>query len=85
MKLPVTVDHTGQPDPARDPNERNERIREPANDRGNNRNGNRPRGDQKPREGFAKKSFGGKPGGGDRKPFNGKRRGFGGGRPARAA
>ena len=34
MKLPVTVDHTGQPDPARDPNERNERIREPANDRG---------------------------------------------------
>ena len=52
MKLPVTVDHTGQPDPARDPNERNERVREPANDRGDYRNGNRPRGDQKPREGL---------------------------------
>ena len=53
MKLPVTADHTGEPDPARDPKERNERVQEAANDRGGHRNGNRPRGDT---EAFARAS-----------------------------
>jgi ATP-dependent RNA helicase RhlE len=94
MKLPVTADHTGQPDPARDPKERAERNFEPANDR-NERNGHRgsgrPRGEQRPGQGAAKKPFNGKSananngGGGERKPFRGKRRGFGGKRSARQA
>ena len=78
MKLPITVDHTGNPDPQRDPKERYERP-EPANDRGPSR----PRGEHKPRDGAKKSYFGGKPGG-DRKPANGKRR-FGGRRPAARA
>jgi ATP-dependent RNA helicase RhlE len=86
MKLPITVDHTGQPDPARNPAEARERAAEEARDRaGDNRNRG-PGGNRKPREGFGHKSHAGKPGGGDRKPFNGKRRSFGSGkRPARAA
>src|SRR5690606_9951767 len=56
MKLPVTADHTGEPDPQRDPKERHERRPEPANDRGNNR----PRGEQKPRNGAKKSFFGAK-------------------------
>ncbi len=73
-KLPITADHTGEPDPARDPKERNERVQEAANDRGGHRNGNRPRGDKKPSSG--------KPGGG--RNYGGKRR-FGGNRTPRAA
>ncbi len=56
MKLPVTADHTGQPDPARDPRG-NDRARA-GEDRGGDRNGNRPRGDQKPRDGFGKNRSG---------------------------
>ena len=78
-KLPITADHTGEPDPARDPKERNERVQEAANDRGGHRNGNRPRGDQKP---GGNKSAAGKPGGG--RNYGGKRR-FGGNRAPRAA
>lgn len=82
MKLPITVDHTGQPDPQRDPRDREQKKFEPANDRNGQRNGNRPRGDQKPRE-SGKSAFSTKPGG-DRKPSNGKRR-FGGRKPATRA
>ena len=82
MKLPITVDHTGQPDPQRDPRDREQKKFEPANDRNGQRNGNRPRGDQKPRE-SSKSAFSTKPGG-DRKPSNGKRR-FGGRKPATRA
>jgi ATP-dependent RNA helicase RhlE len=100
MKLPVTVDHTGQPDPARDPKERNEFRREPANDRGEReqRHNGQKRDGQKPRHGFGHKQHTGKPEGGrpeggrphsgkpGGKPFRGKRRSFGSGRkPARAA
>ena len=82
MKLPITDDHTGQPDPQRDPRDREQKKFEPANDRNGQRNGNRPRGDQKPRE-SSKSAFSTKPGG-DRKPSNGKRR-FGGRKPATRA
>jgi ATP-dependent RNA helicase RhlE len=82
MKLPITADHTGQPDPVRDPRDREQQKFEPANDRTGQRNGNRPRGDQKPRE-SSKSAFSTKPGG-DRKPSNGKRR-FGGRKPATRA
>jgi ATP-dependent RNA helicase RhlE len=100
MKLPITVDHTGQPDPARDPKERNEFRREPANDRGEReqRHNGQKRDGQKPRHGFGHKQHTGKPEGGrpeggrphsgkpGGKPFRGKRRSFGSGRkPARAA
>ena len=76
MKLPVTADHTGQPDPARDPKERNEFRREPANDRGERRDeqrdgrkphhrGQGPKPDgQKPGHGFGHKPHAGKPEGG---------------------
>ena len=88
MKLPITADHLGQPDPQRDPSERTEASREPANDRGEPRGASRPHA-QKPRgKGFAKKPFvgrpeGAKPEGG--KPFRKRRRGFGGRKPAARA
>ena len=77
MKLPVTADHTGQPDPHAT-RSRAQRTQRRAGERSRRAiaTATRPRGDQKPREGFGKKSFGGKPGGGERKPFNGKRRWF---------
>ena len=65
MKLPVTADHTGQPDPARDPKERNEFRREPANDRGERKphhRGQGPKRDgQKPGHGFGHEPHAGKP------------------------
>jgi ATP-dependent RNA helicase RhlE len=85
MKLPITVDHTGQPDPQRNPAEARERAAEEAKDRAGDHRDRGPGGNRKP-QGFGHKSHAVKPGGGDRKPFKGKRRGFGGGkRPARAA
>jgi ATP-dependent RNA helicase RhlE len=93
MKLPVAGDHTGQPDPQRDPRERAEQAREAANDRNASRDARRPH-DQKPRgnKGFGKPAFAaradGKPEGRKpqgQKPFRGKRRGFGGRRPAARA
>jgi ATP-dependent RNA helicase RhlE len=88
MKLPVAADHTGQPDPQRDPRERAEQAREAANDRV--RDQRRPQG-QKPRggNGFGKPAFGAKPEGGKpqgQKPFKGgNKRRFGGRRPAARA
>ncbi len=89
MKLPVAADHTGQPDPQRDPRERAEQAREAANDRA--RETRRPQG-QKPRggNGFGKPAFGAnKPEGGKpqgQKPFKGgNKRRFGGRRPAARA
>jgi ATP-dependent RNA helicase RhlE len=81
MKLPVTADHLGQPDPKAEPRSNDRAPREAANDRNSN---NRPRGEQKPRNGFGKKPFQGKPGD-ERKPFRGKRRSFGSGKPASRA
>jgi ATP-dependent RNA helicase RhlE len=81
MKLDVTADHLGQPDPKAEPRSNDRAPREAANDRNGN---NRPRGEQKPRNGFGKKPFQGKPGE-ERKPFRGKRRSFGSGKPASRA
>jgi ATP-dependent RNA helicase RhlE len=85
MKLNVTADHLGQPDPKAEPRNNDRGPMEAANDRNGHRNGNnRPRGEQKPRNGFGKKPFQGKPGD-ERKPFRGKRRSFGSGKPASRA
>jgi ATP-dependent RNA helicase RhlE len=82
MRLPVSADHTGDPDPARDP-------RQAANDRREapQRDGQRTRGEPsgRPQQRFSKPAStaakpAGKPGG--RKPFRSKRRGFGGGQRA---
>jgi len=94
MKLPITADHTGQPDPQRNPAEAKERAAEEARDRANDRRDRGPGGNRKPAQGFGHKQHAGKPEGGrphngkpgGGKPFRGKRRGFGGGsKPARAA
>jgi ATP-dependent RNA helicase RhlE len=94
MKLPITADHTGQPDPQRNPAEAKERAAEEARDRAGDRRDRGPGGNRKPAQGFGHKSHSGKPEGGrpqhgkpgGGKPFRGKRRGFGGGsKPARAA
>jgi hypothetical protein len=81
MKLAVTADHLGQPDPKAEPRGNDRAPREAANDRTGN---SRPRGEQKPRNGFGNKSFQGKPGD-ERKPFRGKRRSYGSGKPASRA
>ncbi len=96
MKLPVDADHLGQPDPQRPAGEH--RMPQPANDDAGERRQGRPNGQRgrgnggnggggKPR--FAKGGDHGAPKGDKpegRKPFRGKRRGFGGGKPkARAA
>jgi ATP-dependent RNA helicase RhlE len=79
MKLPVTADHTGQPDPQRDRAE----VADAANDRGGRRrDANRPAGQRE--------SFGHKPAHSGksepaRKPVRAKRRRFGGQKPARRA
>jgi len=93
MKLPITADHTGQPDPQRNPAEAKERAAEEARDRAGDRRDRGPGGNRKPAQGFGHKQHAGKPEGGrphngkpgGGKPFRGKRRGFGGGKPARAA
>jgi ATP-dependent RNA helicase RhlE len=99
MKLPITVDHTGQPDPQRNPAEARERAAEEARDRAGDHRDRGPGGTRKPRQGFGHKQHAGKPEGGRpeggrphagkpgaNKPFRGKRRSFGsGGKPARAA
>jgi ATP-dependent RNA helicase RhlE len=94
MKLPITFDHTGQPDPQRNPAEAKERAAEEARDRAGDRRDRGPGGNRKPAQGFGHKQHAGKPEGGrphngkpgGGKPFRGKRRGFGGGsKPARAA
>jgi ATP-dependent RNA helicase RhlE len=86
MKLPVTADHLGQPDPR--PAPRPAEAREPANDRGEPRaarpQGQRPKGNGPTKKPFAGRPEGAKPAG--NKPFRKKRRGFGGRKPtARAA
>jgi ATP-dependent RNA helicase RhlE len=88
MKLPVTADHLGQPDPRQAPGERAADAREPANDRGEprearRRQGQRPRGNGPAKKPFAGRPEGGKPEGG--KPFRKKRRTFGGRKPASRA
>jgi ATP-dependent RNA helicase RhlE len=94
MKLPITVDHTGQPDPQRNPAEARERAAEEARDRAGDNRDRGPGGNRRPRQGFGHKQHAGKPEGGrpnagkpgGNKPFRGKRRSFGsGGKPARAA
>src|SRR5688572_714023 len=99
MKLPVAADHTGQPDPQRNPAEARERAAEEARDRAGDNRDRGPGGNRKPRQGFGHKQHAGKPEGGrpeggrphagkpgGNKPFRGKRRSFGsGGKPARAA
>jgi ATP-dependent RNA helicase RhlE len=74
MKLPVTADHTGQADPTSARREPGTAPLHAANDDGERRTG-APRGRR-----FGKPA--GKPQ--DRKPFRGKRRGFGGRRQAAA-
>ncbi|MEP9373264.1 DEAD/DEAH box helicase [Mesorhizobium sp. KR1-2] len=95
MKLPVAADHLGEPDPKADPSAATERApMVPANDR-NDRGAprgekQRPQG-QKPRGnggGFGKKPVAGEAAGDKsqaRKPFRGKRRGFGNRKPASRA
>jgi ATP-dependent RNA helicase RhlE len=86
MKLPVAADHLDQPDPKGEP-----RTGRPpivvANDSDSERGNARPRGEQRPRNGFGKKPATGNTS--DRpqakKPFRAKRRGFGGGKPATRA
>lgn len=88
-KLPIVADHLGNPDPQRNPAEKNERF-EPANDR-NDRNGRRD-GRRPGGHSNGKPRFGDKPAfAGERKPEgakpfkgNNKRR-FGGKRPAARA
>ena len=75
MKLPVTADHLGEPDPAREPRQDGERRFEPANDRRPQPQGRKPgnggrnesRGEagqgERREGGFGKKRFGGKPNG----------------------
>jgi ATP-dependent RNA helicase RhlE len=84
MKLPVTADHTDQPDPQRDRAEA--RPPRPANDAGAApRDGNRSGALQKPRPAHGHKAA---PAGKDKagqKPFRAKRRRFGGPKAARHA
>ena len=49
MKLPITVDHTGQPDPQRNPAEARERAAEEARDRAGDHRDRGPGGNRKPR------------------------------------
>ncbi|RUM98771.1 DEAD/DEAH box helicase [Pseudaminobacter arsenicus] len=89
MKLPVAADYLDQPDPKSPPRTGRPPI-EAANDSDARRGegSGRPRGEQKPRNGFGKKPAAGKQAT-DRpqakKPFRGKRRGFGGRKPATRA
>ena len=81
LRLPVTGDHTGQPDPARAPN-----APKAGNDAGHQ--GDRPQGERRENRRQGGKPFQGKPtdaNGSNRKPFRGKRRGFGKRPAARAA
>jgi ATP-dependent RNA helicase RhlE len=84
MKLPITADHTGKPDPQRDRSETKQS--DAANDRGGELRGvSRDRGQPKPRAPFGHKpAHAGKPAG-ERKPFRAKRRRFGSQKPARRA
>jgi ATP-dependent RNA helicase RhlE len=84
MKLAISADHTGQPDPQRNPGEVREQAAEAARDRAGDHRNRGNGGDRKPREGFGHKSHAGKPGG-ERQPFKAKRRRFGGQKPARRA
>jgi ATP-dependent RNA helicase RhlE len=88
MKLPVTADHLGQPDPRQAAGERAADARDAANDRGEAREARRPQG-QRPRgNGPAKNHFGGRPEGAKpegAKPFRKKRRSFGARKPAARA
>jgi ATP-dependent RNA helicase RhlE len=83
MRLPVAADHSREPDPQLAPRERSHAQFEAANDSA--RPGNEERGEQAPRGRRFGNAAGGKPSAskaGARKPFRGKRRGFGGGRQA---
>jgi ATP-dependent RNA helicase RhlE len=88
MKLPVAADYLDQPDPKGPPRTGRPPI-EAANDSvGESEQSRRPRDGQKPRGNAPRKQFSGKPGmekpqAG--KPFRGKRRGFGGRKPATRA
>ncbi len=66
MKLPVSADHLGEADPQNEP-----RSERPANDDRDSRA--RPNGQQRPRNGAAKKPFGVKPAGGPGRSFKGRR------------
>lgn len=87
MRLPITGDHTGEPDPRPEPRARDMAELRPDNDQEARREDRRPQGENKPRNGFGKKSVHGKPGepNGERKPFRAKRRRFGGKRPTAKA
>ncbi|MGO4832599.1 DEAD/DEAH box helicase [Rhizobiaceae sp. 2RAB30] len=92
MRLPISRDHTGEPDPRPEPRGRDMAALKPDNDQKANRGEDRaPRSDQRRRDGGKPghgKPFGGKPGeqkAGERKPFRAKRRRFGGKRPAAKA
>ena len=86
MKLPVARDHTGEPDPKPLPRAEGASMHA-DNDRASNQD--RPRQDNRPRGrnggGFKGAGAGDGPRADQRKPFRGKRRGFGAKRPARAA
>ena len=93
MKLPVSADHMGEPDPQRNPAEARERAAEEARDRAGDKRDRGPGGNRKP-QGFGHKSHAGKPEGGRPnagRPNNGKpagkpfRRKRFGSKPARAA
>ena len=53
MKLPIAVDHTGQPDPQRNPAEARERAAEEARDRAGDHRDRGPGGNRKPRRASA--------------------------------
>ena len=61
MKLPITADHLGLPDPQREAHERADPSREPANDRGEPREARRPQGQKRRGNGFGSKPFAGRP------------------------
>ncbi|MGI6852465.1 DEAD/DEAH box helicase [Mesorhizobium sp. 1B3] len=87
MRLPIAGDHTGEPDPRPEPRARDMAELRPDNDQPARREDRRPQGEHKPRNGFGKKPVHGKSGepNGERKPFRGKRRRFGGKRPTAKA
>ncbi|MDH6232877.1 ATP-dependent RNA helicase RhlE [Mesorhizobium soli] len=91
MKLPVAADHLGEPDPQSAPRAPGARApMEAANDRAAPRGEKqqRPQGQKPSRNGFGKKQAAGENGGDkpmSRKPFRGKRKGFGGRKPATRA
>ncbi len=88
MKIAVIADHTDQPDPAVNKNEPREAPYRDPRSQPRQDNGNPGNGGNRNHKGGGNRNAQGKPGGapaGERKPFRGKRRGFGSKPATRAA